>query len=252
MNFLSELFQNNRKDVKAENPKLEDVKQIFDRELFALKDEAYKEFNKKLIPNISEDVMIGIRTPALRALAKKLWKEERDKCLQFMDDLPHHYFEENNLHAYLIEEIKELEETLRRTQQFLPYIDNWATCDTFLPKVFAKHPDVLLDYIKKWLHSDEAYTIRYGIGLLLSNYLDKEFKPEYLEWVCDVESQEYYVKMMIAWYFSFALIKQYEYTFPIIKEQRLERWTHNKAIQKARESSRISSDTKELLKQYKR
>ena len=227
-------------------------KQIFDKELFALKDEPYKEFNKKLIPSISEDVMIGIRTPVLRKLAKKLWKEERQKCLQFMDDLPHFYFEENNLHAYLIEEIKDLDETLKRTQQFLPYIDNWATCDTFLPKVFAKHPELLLSYIKKWLHCDEPYTVRYAIGLLLSNYLDQEFKLEYLQWVCEVESQEYYVKMMIAWYFSFALIKQYEDTLPIIKEQKLEKWTHNKAIQKARESSRISSDRKEYLKQYKK
>lgn len=227
------------------------MNRAFQTELLALKDEPYKDFNKKLIPNISEDTMIGIRTPHLRQLAKNLWKEDFQKCLDFMDDLPHIYFEENNLHAFFIEEIKDLEECLKRTEQFLPYIDNWATCDTFSPKIFKKHPDILLKYIKKWLKSDRTYTVRYGIGLLLSNYLDAEFRREYLEWVCSVKSEEYYVKMMIAWYFSFALVKQYEEALPIIKEQRLEKWTHNKAIQKARESSRIAKERKEYLNTLK-
>ncbi|MDO4765812.1 MAG: DNA alkylation repair protein [Eubacteriales bacterium] len=223
----------------------------FTPELLALKDEPYKDFNRKLIPNVPEESMIGIRTPELRKLAKKLWKEDRERCMDFMDSLPHTYFEENNLHAFFIEEIKDLEDTLKRTEQFLPYIDNWATCDTFSPKVFKKHPNFLLEYIRKWLKSDKTYTIRYGIGLLLSNYLDAEFQPEYLEWVCAVKSEEYYVKMMIAWYFSFALVKQYDVTLPVIKEQRLEKWTHNKAIQKARESSRISRERKEYLNSLK-
>lgn len=223
----------------------------FQAELMALKDEGYKEFNQKLIPNVPAETMIGIRTPVLRNLAKRLFKERQAECMEFLEELPHCYFEENNLHAFLIEQMGDFEETLDRTEAFLPYIDNWATCDSFLPKVFKKRSKAMLPRIKKWLESGETYTIRYGVGLLLSNYLDTEFQPEYLEWAAAIQSEEYYVKMMIAWYFSMALVKQYDAALPLIKARRLESWTHNKAIQKARESRQISPERKEYLKTLK-
>lgn len=223
----------------------------FTKELFELKDEAYKEFNKKLVPNVSEDTMIGIRTPKLRTLAKKLWKEDRAKCLDFMKSLPHSYFEENNLHAFFIEQIKDLGEAIDETEAFLPYIDNWETCDLFSPKLFKKHKAELLKHIGKWMKSKHTYTVRYAIGLLLQHFLDEDFKPDYLEQVAKIRSEEYYIRMMVAWYFSIALVKQYEETLPFLQEQKLESWTHNKAIQKARESTRVSPERKAYLNTLK-
>ncbi|MDO4773056.1 MAG: DNA alkylation repair protein [Bacillota bacterium] len=223
----------------------------FTEELFELKDEAYKEFNKKLVPNVSEDTMIGIRTPKLRELAKKLWKEDRASCLAFMKKLPHAYFEENNLHAFFIEQIKDLGEAIDETETFLPYIDNWETCDLFSPKLFKTHKAELLKHIEKWMQSKHTYTVRYAIGLLLQHFLDEDFKADYLEQVAKIHSEEYYIRMMVAWYFSIALVKQYEETLPFLQEQKLESWTHNKAIQKARESTRMSPEKKAYLNTLK-
>lgn len=221
------------------------------KELFSFRDEAYKAFNKKLVPNVDEKTMIGIRTPVLRSFAKNFFKSYPDKAEAFMKVLPHIYFEENNLHAFFIEQIRDFETCLAKTEAFLPFIDNWETCDLFSPPVFKKHPDAVYQRILVWLKSKHCYTVRYAIGLLLSNYLDAEFKTEMLELAASVESDEYYIKMMVAWYFSFALIKQYDAAIPYIQNRRLEPFTHAKAIQKAIESTRIPAETKAYLKTLK-
>lgn len=226
-------------------------KSSFYKNLFELRDEEYKIFNRKLIPNILIEDMIGVRIPDVRRLAKTLFKEQREGRFLFMNELPHRYFEENNLHACMIEQIKDIEESLKRTEEFLPYIDNWQTCDVFSPKIFKKYPDKVLETIRRCLQSKHCYTLRYGIGLLLSNFLDDEFKPCYLDWVADKQSEEYYVNMMIAWYFSEALVKQWDDSILILERQKLEKWTHNKAIQKAIESRRISNERKLYLRGLK-
>ncbi len=216
-----------------------------------MQDVQYKDFNSKLIPSVDPKLMIGIRTPLLRKFAKELFKTEPEQTAAFMHDLPHRYFEENNLHAFLIENIKDFNAAMNETEKFLPFIDNWATCDSFAPPIFKKHPDAVYKKILEWIRSKHAYTVRYAIGLLLSNYLDELFKPEMLKIVSSVESQEYYVNMMIAWYFSFALIKQYDAAVPYIEKKALATFTHNKSIQKALESRRISDDTKAYLRTLK-
>ncbi len=221
------------------------------KELFSFRDEAYKAFNKKLVPNVDEKTMIGIRTPVLRSFAKNFFKSYPDEAEAFMNALPHTYFEENNLHAFFIEQIRDFETCLAKTESFLPFIDNWETCDLFSPPVFKKHPDAVYERILVWLKSKHCYTVRYAIGRLLSNYLDAEFKTEMLELAASVESDEYYIKMMVAWYFSFALIKQYDAAIPYIQNRRLEPFTHAKAIQKAIESTRIPSEIKTYLKTLK-
>lgn len=220
-------------------------------ELAALRDEEYRAFNMRLVPGIDESSVIGIRVPALRALAKRLWKERNADCRAFLRALPHRYFEENHLHVFFLEQIKDIDEALRETEAFLPYIDNWQTCDISSPKVFKKHPDKVVPKVKLWLASPHCYAKRYAIGILLSNFLDAAFQPEYLEWVADENAPEYYVRMMAAWYFSFALIKQYDSAIPYIEQKRLEAWTHNKTIQKAIESYRISPETKAYLRTLK-
>lgn len=223
--------------------------EYYRKRLFALQDLAYRDFQAKLIPTVDPESVIGVRTPALRKLAKELFKE--DAYRDFLAELPHTYYDENNLHAFMIEQLKDYEECLRQTEIFLPYIDNWATCDLFSPKVFASHKTELLERIKVWMASGETYTVRYGIGMLMQFYLDADFKLEYAEMVASVESEEYYVKMMVSWYFATALAKQYESIVPFLEQKRLEDWTHNKAIQKARESRRITAEQKEYLKSLK-
>ena len=218
------------------------------RELFALRDEKYREFHKKLVPTVDEERIIGIRVPELRKYAKELAKQEGEV---YLDLLPHHYIEENNLHAFLICGIKDFGEAMRRTEEFLPYIDNWATCDSFMPKVFKKHTDEVFEKVKEWLKSERVYTVRYGLVTLLNNFLDGEFRPEMLELAAGIRSGEYYINMAIAWYFSIALVKQYAAALPYILEQRLDKWTHNKAIQKAIESYRVSPERKEYLRGLK-
>lgn len=218
--------------------------------LFSLQDIKYRDFHSKLMPTIDPDKIIGIRTPVLRKQVKELAK--RPDISEFMETLPHTYYEENNLHAFLIEQIKDYEECVKKLERFLPYVDNWATCDSMTPKVLKKHKAELLDRITVWLASNHVYTIRFGIEMLMKFYLDEDFEEKYLDWVAAIRSDEYYVNMMIAWYFATALAKQYEATLPYIEENRLADWTHNKAIQKAVESYRITPEQKVYLKTLKR
>lgn len=217
--------------------------------LMELQDLSYRDFHAKLIPNIEKEKIIGIRTPDLRNFAKDLSKT--NDGIDFLNTLPHFYYEENNLHAFLIERIKDYDTALLKCKEFLPYIDNWATCDSFKPVAFKKNKDKLINEIMLWLKSDKTYTIRYAIGLLMSLYLDDDFNEEYFLTVSEIRSDEYYVNMMIAWYFATALSKQYESAISYITEFRLDVWTHNKAIQKSLESRRIDLDKKTFLKSLK-
>ena len=217
--------------------------------LFALKDEKYKEFQKKLIPTVDENTVIGVRTPVLRKYAKDV--SGTPGAVIFMQTLPHEYYEENNLHGMLIETMKDYDECIAYRDEFLPYVDNWATCDLISPRVFKKHKDELLVKIKEWMASDRVYTIRFGMEMLMTHFLDEDFKPEYLGMAADVHSEEYYVNMMIAWFFATALAKQYEASLPYIENRCMDRWTHNKTIQKAIESYRITDEQKRYLKSLK-
>ena len=222
---------------------------MFNKQLFSLQDIAYGDFQAKLMPTIDRKSIIGVRTPAIRKLAKQVAKT--DDARAFISQLPHRYYEENNLHAFIIEQSRDFNEALRLTNQFLLYIDNWATCDSFTPKVFGKHPDELLTAIGGWIESSHTYTVRYAIRMLMAFFLDERFKPEYAQMVAAVESEEYYIKMMIAWYFATALAKQYDTIIGFISNRSLDPWTHNKAIQKAIESYRISNEQKEELRKLK-
>lgn len=217
--------------------------------LFALKDEKYKEFQKKLIPTVDENTVIGVRTPVLRKYAKDV--SGTPGAVIFMQTLPHEYYEENNLHGMLIETMKDCDECIAYLDEFLPYVDNWATCDLISPRVFKKHKDELLVKIKEWMASDRVYTIRFGMEMLMTHFLDEDFKPEYLGMAANVHSEEYYVNMMIAWFFATALAKQYEASLPYIENHCMDRWTHNKTIQKAIESYRITDEQKRYLKSLK-
>ena len=196
------------------------------------------------------ETVIGIRTPVLRRFASDYAKTP--DAAEFLASLPHTYYEENNLHAFLIEKIRDFDQALAALEAFLPYIDNWATCDALAPKVFAKHTDELLPHIESWIASEKTYTVRYGLGALMRYYLDEHFKPEYLTLAASVRSEEYYVNMMIAWFFATALAKQYDAALQILLEHKLDIWTHNKAIQKARESYRITDAQKAYLSTLKR
>lgn len=218
-------------------------------ELFALQDIKYRDFQSKLIPTIDPDSMIGVRTPELRKLSKRLSKEEGISA--FLEALPHRYFDENQLHAFLISEMKDFSRCIRETDGFLPYVDNWATCDQMSPKVFKKHKEELLRKIKDWIVSKETYTVRFAIGMLMEHFLDEDYDPAYPDMVAAVRSEEYYINMMVAWYFATALAKQYEAVLPYLEKRRLETWAHNKAIQKAVESYRISEEQKQYLKSLK-
>ena len=219
-------------------------------ELFKLQDIKYRDFQVKLIPNYSIDIMIGVRTPDLRNYAKKIIKENKYK--EFLEELPHKYFDENQLHAFIISEIKDYEKCIIYINKFLPYVDNWATCDQMSPKIFKKNKDKLIIEIMRWIKSKEAYTVRFGIGMLMQYYLDDDFNPKYLEKVSKIKSKEYYVNMMIAWYFATALAKKYDDAIKYIENDILDKWTHNKTIQKALESYRITTSQKEYLKRLKR
>ena len=218
--------------------------------LFELQDLKYQDFHSKLLPGIDKETIIGIRTPILRKFAKEFAKTEEAEG--FLQQLPHQYYEENNLHMMLVGQMKEYEKCLAEVKRFLPYMNNWATCDLPHPKVFAKHKQELLSEIDSWIHSEKTYTIRYGIGLLMDLYLDEDFSPEYLEMVCEVRSEEYYVNMMIAWYFATALAKQWKTTVPYIEQHKLSDWVHRKTIQKAMESYRITTEQKEYLRGFRK
>jgi len=220
------------------------------RMLFEHQDLKYKDFHAKLIPTVPQELIIGVRIPDLRKLAKEVYKSNAYK--DFLSALPHKYYEEDNLHAFLIENIKDFETAIAETEKFLPYIDNWATCDSFLPPVFKKSTDRLLPYVLKWIKSDSTYTVRYGIVILMKLFSDDKFKEEFLHTIVSVKSDEYYIKMAVAWYFAELLAKQYKKTIPFIENRVLDEWTHNKAIQKATESFRISVEIKEHLKTLKK
>lgn len=226
------------------------VAQAFRKQLFALQDVAYKDFQSKLIPSISPDSVIGIRTPQLRKLAKELTKTPEAKV--YLTCLPHTYYDENNLHGLIIENMKDYEEVIAALDAFLPYVDNWATCDIMAPKAFKKHLPELAEKIEEWLSSEHTYMVRFGIGMLLKYYLDENFDAKFLKRVASIQSEEYYIKMMIAWYFATALAKQYDAAIPYLTQERLPVWIHNKTIQKAIESYRITDEQKIYLRTLKR
>lgn len=225
------------------------VKQI-QAQLFELEDTKYRDFQVKLIPTVKPDSMIGVRTPLLKTLAKKLFKE--NDTSKFLSTLPHKYFDENQLHAFIINEQKDFSVCMKLLEKFLPYIDNWATCDQLSPKIFKKNKNELLPYIEKWLYSEKTFTVRFAVGMLMQHFLDEDFKIQYMKKVAAIRSQEYYINMMVAWYFATALAKQYDAALGFIKENKLEEWTHNKAIQKAIESYRITAEQKDYLRTLKR
>ena len=224
------------------------MKSITD-ELFLLKDEGYKAFQCALMPTVNPDRVIGVRIPDLRKLSKRLWKEKGTE--EFMQNLPHTYYEEDNLHAAFVERITDFDRCVEEIDRFLPFVDNWATCDMMNPKVLKAEPEKLLLKAYEWMESKDTYTVRYGIGVLMRHFLGDNFSVEYAERVALVQSDEYYVKMMVAWYFAEALSKQYDLVLPFIKERRLDSWVHRKAIQKAVESRKISLSEKEELKKYR-
>lgn len=213
------------------------------------KDVKYKDFQGSLIPGVDAEYFIGVRTPRLRAMAKEYAKNK--DIQEFLDDLPHKYFDENQLHAFIISGMKDYDKCVEELEKFLPYVDNWATCDQMSPKVFKKHRPELLTQIRQWIQSDHTYTVRFGMGMLMQHYLDEDFDPDYPALVGSIHSEEYYINMMIAWYFATALAKQYEAVIPWLEEKRLDPWVHNKTIQKAIESYRIDAEQKAFLRTLK-
>ena len=216
------------------------------KDLFYMADEKYKDFSASLMPTVEKERVIGVRVPILRKYAKSLSDYEN-----FLAQLPHTYFEENNLHSYLLEREKNFDKCIKLLNDFLPYVDNWATCDGMKPKVLKTQPEKLIFHIKRWILSKDVYTVRYGINLLMSYYLDDGFDVSYPELVVSVKSDEYYINMMRAWYFATALAKKYDDVLPYFENNKLDTWTHNKAIQKATESFRISDAQKKYLKSLK-
>ena len=238
------------KSCKGSEKKMERITQEIQELLFQLRDEKYQKFQSSLIPTIEKETMIGVRTPYLKKEAKKLAK--RKEAEDFLKNLPHAYFEENQLHAFLIAGICDMEECLHRVNAFLPFINNWATCDQLNPVIFKSHKVRLLASCREWLQAKEEYTVRFGIKMMMDHFLEEEFLKEYAGMIAGITRQEYYIKMMIAWYFATALAKQYEHILPYFEENKLELWVHNKAIQKAVESHRITDEKKEYLKTLRR
>lgn len=261
----TEMHTDNNMEIHTDNNTA-----IFYERISALADASYKEFHSKLMPTVDKNVILGVRTPDLRKLAKEMLREAKTKAVQkqqedtqtemvtecdiaaFMETLPHTYYEENNLHGFFIEAEKDYDVCIKKLDAFLPYIDNWATCDLISPKVVKKYPERFLEKIQEWMASEAPYTKRFGIGMLMRHYLDDYFVPEYLAWVADIRSEEYYVNMMVAWYFATALAKQYDEAVGYIEKQKLDTWTHNKAIQKAVESYRVTEEQKSYLRTLRR
>ena len=235
--------------IKDENMNKTTIITNVQTRLFELQDLKYRDFHAKLMPTVNKEKIIGVRTPALRVFAKKYGKT--DEAKEYLQILPHQYYEENNLHGLLIEQIKDYDTCLEELERFLPYIDNWATCDMLAVKVVKNHLDTFIDEVYRWMESDHAYTIRFGISMLMRYYLEDAFQMEYPEKVAQIRSEEYYVNMMRAWYFATALAKQYDKILPFIEKQKLDVRTHNKTIQKAIESYRITPEQKEYLKGLK-
>ncbi len=217
--------------------------------LFENSDEVYRAFQAKLMPGVDIDTIIGVRIPILRKMAKTFSKEA--DIFDFLDELPHKYYDEYNLHGLIISEFKDYSKTIEYMEALLPYVDNWATCDIISPKSFAKNRLLLKNDIDRWIASDKTYTLRFGIEMVMSHFLDKDFDASYLEKISKIKSDEYYVNMMLAWYFATALTKVWDETVPYIEKRRLGTWVHNKTIQKAVESYRITPEQKEYLKSMK-
>ncbi len=220
------------------------------KELLDLREEEYADFQSRLTPGIDRERFIGVRIPKLRKLAGIFKKTTASK--EFLGELPHYYFEENMLHGLLIAEIKDYDMCIAELEKFLPFIDNWAVCDVLSPKVFKKHKTELFSEIQKWSDSKDTYICRFGIGMLMRYFLDEDFTPEHLKIPANIHSEEYYVNMMLAWYFATALAKQWKDTIVLLETGALDKWVHNKTIQKARESFRITGGQKEYLKGLKR
>ena len=216
--------------------------------LFALRDEKYRAFSAKLLPTLDEASILGVRSPALRALAKELSGTE---TAAFLGELPHRFHEENCLHGFLIERIRDYDACVKALDAFLPRVDNWAVCDCMNPPCLRRKRERLLADIRRWLDSGELYTMRFALRMLMAHFLDEAFRPEILAWAAEIETEEYYLRMMQAWLFATALAKRWDETLPYIEQRRLEPWTHNKAIQKAVESDRISAERKAYLKSLK-
>ena len=228
---------------------MSDVEARIRARLFEMQDVQYREFTAKLIPTVLPERIIGVRTPDLRSYAAELSKTE--DAAAFMAALPHRYHEENTLHGFLIGRIADYDACVAALDAFLPYVDNWATCDSIRPRCFKRNLSRLIGEIRRWMASEQTYTIRFGVEMLMCFYLDGAFDPVYLDWVADLRSEEYYVNMMIAWFFATALAKQWDAALPVIEARRLDPWVHNKAIQKAVESYRIPADRKNLLRARK-
>ena len=224
----------------------EEMTRDVQKRLFEMQDTGYRNFHARLIPTVKKEKIIGIRTPMLRKFAKEFGKTEESEM--FLKALPHQYYEENNLHGLLIEQIRDYDKCLEELERFLPHIDNWATCDLLALHMIKKHRDIFIREVYRWMESDKPYIIRFGISMLMRHYLDEGFKPEYPEKVAAICSEEYYVNMMRAWYFATALAKQYEKILPFLEEQRMDIWTHNKTIQKSIESYRITQEQKDHLR----
>ena len=217
--------------------------------LLQYQDKEYRDFQAKLVPNISKDTIIGVRTPDMRKVAKQFFGSKEGE--EFLESLPHKCYEENLVHFFMVAMIKNFDECISETEKFLPYVDCWPVSDQSSPKVFKKNHEKLLSYIKKWIDSDHVYTARFGMRILMNEFLEEDFKNEYLEWVASKEGEDYYLKMMKAWYFATALAKQYDASIVYIEEHRLDEWSHKKAIQKAIESYRVSDEHKTYLKSLK-
>ena len=217
--------------------------------LFEMKDEGYANFQSKLVPTVNRQKIIGVRVPDCRKLAKEMKNSE--EVGEFLSSLPHEYYDEDILHALLLSEINDIDECIKAVDDFLPFIDNWAVCDIMSPKVFKKRPEKLMTKIEKWTKSSHTYTCRFGLKMLMTHFLDENFKAKYLEIPARIKSEEYYVNMMIAWFFATVLAKQWNDTVKYFQSPVLDKWTHNKAIQKARESYRITPEQKEYLKTLK-
>ena len=218
-------------------------------ELFRMRDQDYALMQAKIIPTVAADRIIGVRTPALRAFAKRLYKDRESD--EFLSCVPHRYFDEDQLHAFMISLEKDFDSCIEKVDAFLPFIDNWATCDQLSPGVFKTAPEKLLPSIHTWIQSDQTYTVRFAIGMLMQHFLDERFDTKYADMIAEVRSEEYYIRMMIAWYFATALAKQYDLVLPYLEDRRLDDWTHNKAIQKGVESYRITDEQKAYLKTLK-
>lgn len=218
-------------------------------ELLKVKDDTYKEFQAKLVPNIDPDIILGVKTPEMRQIAKEVFNSKEKEA--FLKDLPHKYYEENLVHFFIISMIKDFDECIREVETFLPYVDCWPVSDQATPRSFKKNHEKLLPYIKKWIKSKHLYTSRFGIRMLMNEFLGDEFKDEYAKLVASVKSDEYYLKMMVAWYFATALAKNYDETIKYIEERKLDDWVLKKTIQKAVESYRVTDEHKEYLKSFR-